>query len=176
LVNGAAIPLLYVSPSQINAEIPAPLNGMDSALVQVVNDSAMLPEFRASVDSSIFALFVNYSGFLAAINQDGTVNSASNPAKPGTIVSIWGTGFGNAAGPLDGAVATAADNWCGYCQISVSGVNNETVEYAGAAPGLIDGVMQINFMVPPQPSPQIGPTNTLVVRFNGFDGSFYESQ
>ena len=136
----------------------------------------MLPDFRASVDSSVFALFENYSGYLAAINQDGTLNSAANPAKPGSIVSIWATGFGNAAGPLDAAVATTADDWCSYCQISVSGVNNETVEYAGAAPGLIDGVMQINFMVPPQRGPQIGPTNTLVVSFNGFDGSFYESQ
>ena len=178
LVNGAAIPLLYVSASQINAEIPAPLNGLDSAQLQVVNNSARLPDFRASVDSSIFALFVNYSGDLAAINQDGTVNSASNPAKSGSIVSIWGTGFGNAAGrPLDGAVATAADNWCGYCQISVSGgVNNQAVEYAGAAPGLIDGTMQINFMVPAQLGPELGPTNTLEVRFNGFDGFFYGSQ
>jgi uncharacterized protein (TIGR03437 family) len=148
LVNGAAIPLLYVSAWQINAELPAPLTFSD-AVVQVVNGSAKLPNFRVSVDSSNFNLFLNPKGSVAAINQDGTVNSPTNPAKAGTIVTIWGTGFGNAAGSLDGAVATVPNNWCGDCQVTLNG-ENAPVDYAGAAPGLIDGIMQINFTVPMQ--------------------------
>jgi uncharacterized protein (TIGR03437 family) len=148
LVNGAAIPLLYVSAWQINAELPAPLTFSD-AVVQVVNGSAKLPNFRVSVDSSIFSLFLNPDGSVAAINQDGTVNSPTNPAKAGTIVTIWGTGFGNAAGSLDGAVSTVSNNWCGDCQVTLNG-ENAPVDYAGAAPGLIDGIIQINFTVPMQ--------------------------
>jgi len=148
LVNGAAIPLLYVSAWQINAELPAPLTFSD-AVVQVVNGSAKLPNFRVSVDSSNFNLFLNSDGSVAAVNQDGTVNSPTNPAKAGTIVTIWGTGFGNAAGSLDGAVSSAPNNWCGDCQVTLNG-DNASVDYAGAAPGLIDGVMQINFTVPMQ--------------------------
>jgi uncharacterized protein (TIGR03437 family) len=149
LVNGVAIPLLYVSASQINAEIPAPFGGVesDSAVVQVINGSEMLPDFRVSVDPSIFGVFLNPDRSIAAINQDGTLNSASNPAKAGTIVSMWATGFSASVAPMVGAVATAANNWCSYCQISV-GFTMETVAYAGAAPGVIDGVMQINFLVP----------------------------
>ena len=151
LVNGSAIPLLYVSASQINAEIPAPLNNMDNAVIQVINNSAKLPDFRVSVDPSIFGIFLNPDGSIAAINQDGTLNSSSNPAKAGTIVSIWATGFGDAAGPVDGAVATAANNWCAYCSVSIlANEAGEPVAYAGAAPGLIDGLMQINFMIPAQ--------------------------
>jgi uncharacterized protein (TIGR03437 family) len=151
LVNGTAIPLLYVSASQINAEIPAPLNGVenDGAVIQVTNGSAKLPDFRVQVDQTIFGVFQSAGGAIAAINQDGTLNSASNPAKAGTIVSIWATGFLNFGVTADGAVSTAADNWCSYCQVSV-GATTETVAYEGAAPGLIDGVMQINFMVPTQ--------------------------
>jgi len=145
LVNGAAIPLLYVSASQINAEIPSPLSGA-GAVVQVINNTGMLPEFRVEVDFSIFAVFRNADGSAAAINQNGTLNSSSNPAKAGSIVSIWATGFGGFYdGPLDGAVSTAANNWCSDCEVL-----NETVEYAGTAPGLIDGVMQINFKIPTQ--------------------------
>jgi uncharacterized protein (TIGR03437 family) len=148
LVNGAPIPLLYVSTWQINAEIPAPLTFSD-AVVQVVNGSAKLPDFRVSVDSSNFNLFLNANGSVAAVNQDGSVNSPTNPARAGTVVTIWGTGFGNAAGSLDGAVSTAPNNWCADCQVTLNG-ENASVDYAGAAPSLIDGIMQINFTVPMQ--------------------------
>jgi uncharacterized protein (TIGR03437 family) len=147
LMNGTAIPLLYVSALQINAEIPGPLYGTDSAEVQVVYNTSMLPDFRVELDASIFGIFENPDGSVAAINQDGTVNSPSNPAKAGTIVSIWGTGFGNAAITVDGAVTTRANNWCTECYISIASNSIQPVAYAGTAPGLIDGLMQINFMV-----------------------------
>lgn len=149
LVNGTAIPLLYVSDSQINAELPAPLSSAAGAEVQVGGRLGTLPDFPVAVDPMIPGIFQNPDGSAKAINQDGTLNSSSNPAKAGTIVSIWATGFGNDAGPSHGAVTVGASNWCPYCQINIGGTN-ETVEYGGAAPGLIDGVMQVNFMVPTQ--------------------------
>ncbi len=150
LLNGIPIPLLYVSGYQINAEIPSPFFDTD-AVLQVVNRSSTLPDFRVSVDSSIFGIFANPDGSLAAINQDGSVNSSSNPAKAETIVSVWGTGFGNAAVTVDGAVTTAVNNWCPECSMSLDG-QSENVAYAGTAPGLIDGLMQINFKVEPESS------------------------
>jgi uncharacterized protein (TIGR03437 family) len=140
LLNGSPIPLLYVSPSQINAEIPEPLYGMDNAAVQVIYNSAMLPDFRVELDPSIFGVFSNPDGTWAAVNQDGTVNSSSNPARAGTIVGIWATGFANVSGPVNGAVTKVANNWCADCQVLTSN-GSETVQYAGAAPGLIDGIM-----------------------------------
>jgi len=90
---------------------------------------------------------------MAVINQDGTLNKIANPAQPGTIVSIWATGFGLAGPPVDGAVETAANNYCSNCQITLNDGSKsvtETVEYAGTSPGLIDGVTQINFALPAQ--------------------------
>ncbi len=155
LVNGNPIPLLYVSASQIDAEIPSPLNGNQNgiAVVQVVNNSTPLPDFRVLVASGNFAVFENPGGSMTVINQDGTLNKKANPAKPGSIVSIWATGFGATGPPADGAVATAANNYCSKCQIALfNGTTTitETVQYAGSSPGLIDGVMQINFTIPTQ--------------------------
>jgi uncharacterized protein (TIGR03437 family) len=150
LVDNTVLPLLYVSASQINAEIPAPLslNATDSAVIEVRYGSSAPPQFHVSVDATIWGIFQNPDGSAKAINQDGSVNSASNPAKAGSIVSIWATGFGNDAGPITGAVPTAPfDDWCLYCQITIAGVT-ETVEYGGAAPGMIDGIMQVNLMIP----------------------------
>ncbi|HEX5227997.1 MAG TPA: SBBP repeat-containing protein [Bryobacteraceae bacterium] len=141
LVNGVAIPLLYVSYYQINAEIPSTIDQGD-ATVRVINGSATLPDFDASVDASNFGIFTNPDGSAKAINQDGTVNSESNPAPAGSIVSVWGTGFGTSGPSVRGAVSTAADNWCSFCK-----VENQTVVYGGTSPGLIDGMMQINFVV-----------------------------
>ncbi len=165
LVDGTPIPLLYVSDSQINAEIPSPLNGVENgiAVVQVVYSTTewdpvqqitfmtALPDFRLEVVSSQFAVFRDVSGSMAVINQDGTLNKIANPAKVGSIVSIWATGFGSAGATVNGSVAAAANNYCGSCQlVFMSGYLNatETVQYAGTSPGLIDGLMQINFPIP----------------------------
>jgi uncharacterized protein (TIGR03437 family) len=158
LVNGAPIPLLYVSSSQINAEIPSPLNGLDNGLadVRVVNNSAVLPDFRVLVTTPVLGAFYGGSGYLAATNQDGTVNSSTNPAMAGSYVSLWATGFGSIPGVVvDGAVATAANNYCSNCQVTLITYNfsvTETVQYAGPSPGLIDGLTQINVMIPSQPN------------------------
>ena len=105
----------------------------DSGAVQVIYNSAMLPDFHVELDPSIFGIFSNPDGSWAAVNQDGTINSSSNPAKAGTIVSIWGTGFGNAAGTVNGTVTKVANNWCPYCQISTgNGTGNRAVRRRGA--------------------------------------------
>jgi uncharacterized protein (TIGR03437 family) len=76
------------------------------------------------------------------------VNSAANPAKAGSIVSIWAIGTGSIyPRPLDGQIATAAQDYeC--CQVEMSS-SGPVVLYAGAAPGMVAGVVQINFQILP---------------------------
>jgi uncharacterized protein (TIGR03437 family) len=163
-VYGTPIPLLYVSASQINAEVPLGIasGGLTNGIapVQVVNNSEALPDFRLAVVGSNFAVFEN-AGSMAVINQDGTLNKMANPAKLGSIVTIWATGFGATGAPVDGAVAMGANNFCNTCQLTLRNEHTnitETVQYAGSSPGLIDGLMQINFLIPTQ--------------FNGDSGAF----
>ncbi len=154
LIDGVAAPLLFASSTQINAQAPFLLTGPDTATISIVNGSSSIPVFHAAVDPAIPGIFTN-AGSAAALNQDDTVNSITNPAKEGSVVSIWVTGTGSMSG-VDGQVAATADNNCGNCQVSVNGVTGANglslVVYAGAAPGIINGVSQINFTVPPQGS------------------------
>jgi len=81
-----------------------------------------------------------------AANQDWTLNSASNPAKVGSFVTVWANGAG-AFSTVDGQVATAAQAYC-TCTITDNRGGQINVSYAGAAPGLVNGITQINFQIP----------------------------
>ena len=83
------------------------------------------------------------------------MNSASNPAKRGTVVSVFGTGGGlmSPAGitggfwpvsPLSRMVLPVEVQICG---------GRAPVLYAGSAPGLISGLFQVNFRVPDDRKP-----------------------
>ncbi len=145
IIGGIPAPLLYISNTQINAVVPRELTVGSSVSLQVSNGAASMPAFRMVVDQAIPGVF-GQNGTAAAINQDGTVNSAAHPALSGSIVSVWATGMGYAPG-ADGQIATAAQQTCS-CSI-VNTVQETTVSppYAGAAPGMVNGVVQINFMV-----------------------------
>jgi uncharacterized protein (TIGR03437 family) len=147
-IGGVPAPLLYVSDTQINAVAPVALIGPSSTQVQVTLGSGPLASFRAAVDLADPQVFRNPDGSAAAINQDGSVNSASHPAPAGSIVSIWATGTGAFSGSDGQKAATAMFN----CDCSIeTGVGSPNVTYAGPSPGLVNGVTQINFQIPSSP-------------------------
>ena len=83
-------------------------------------------------------------GQAAAINQDGTINGPDNPADRGSILAIWATGAGLPYPvPADGSIPSAAQDF--HCCQVYNGLTPLQVVYAGAAPGIIAGVVQINF-------------------------------
>jgi len=115
--NGVAMPLLYVSDSQINAVAPQSATPGSSMTVHIVSNSVTSPDFPATVVTAEPEVFQKADGTAAAVNQDGTLNSSANPAKAGAIVSIWATGTGSIyPQPLDGQISTAAQDY-DCCQI-----------------------------------------------------------
>lgn len=158
-INGTLAPLLYVSATQINAVAPIELTAGATVTLRVVTNNVAAPDFRVVVDSADPEVFLNTSGTSAALNQDGTVNSASNPVAPGSYVTVWATGTGITSGG-DGEIAQSAQSSCA-CFVSEALIANGTgmpgetipvpalnVTYAGASPGLVNGVVQINFQLP----------------------------
>jgi uncharacterized protein (TIGR03437 family) len=141
--------LLYVSDTQINAVAPVELSPGSSVAVQISVDGTLLPDFRAVVDVAAPEVFQNSRGTVA-INQDGTVNYATNPAPAGSYVAIWATGTGYFPAS-DGQMATAANQFCSeqlfFCSIYQSDGTPVTVYYSGAAPDSVTGVVQIDFQV-----------------------------
>ena len=103
-------------PNQINAVVPMELSINTSATFQVTNGTAVSPEYPAWIVAT------STETFATVINQDGTLNSQSNPAPGGSIVSLFATAWQSNFAPLaDGQVATAMRDAClGACTASAS--------------------------------------------------------
>ncbi|MDR3700208.1 MAG: hypothetical protein P4L56_11265 [Candidatus Sulfopaludibacter sp.] len=147
MMGSYALPLLYVSASQINAVAPFSLYGSAAGLtLQVINNGVATPFFPFSSITADPEIFQNPDGSAVAVNQDGTINSAEHPAKSGSIVSIWVTGVGTTPANLqDGQIATGANPF--DCCV-VYAPSAATVVHSGSAPGAVAGVVQINFQLP----------------------------
>jgi uncharacterized protein (TIGR03437 family) len=146
-INGSSAPLLYVSDTQINAVAPIELVNTVAASLRLTINGAPLPDFRLVVDTGIPKIFRHADGSAAAINQDGAANSSTNPAKIGSFVSIWVTGAGWTSGFADGQKQTAAQPGCSCIVHDITQNKDIIPSYAGAAPDMVNGIMQINFQV-----------------------------
>jgi len=162
MMGDYALPLLYVSDSQINAVAPFSWYGTS---LQVMWNGVATPAFPFTAIDADPQIFQNPDGTAAAVNQDGALNSAANPAQSGSMVSIWVTGVGAVSLDLqDGQIATAASSF--PCCTVLAGGYASNVTYSGSAPGAVAGIVQINFQVPPGPSYMQGdvlPVNVQVV-------------
>jgi len=155
LFDGNPAPVIYAQSRQVNALVPFEIGGSTTAVSLVYNGVTFGPVSMPvhAADPAIFRLHPGASTQAAAINQDGTINGPSNPASPGSVVAIFGTGFGATSPPCatGGLNAAAAVNLA----LGPVTVNNGAagVQYAGGAPTLLCGVVQINVSVPMQAPP-----------------------
>jgi uncharacterized protein (TIGR03437 family) len=154
LFNGIPAPLLYVSGTQIGAVVPYgldPLRGIADVYVEHRGIRRPVPKVVAIVETSpgIFTADSSGRGPGAILNQNASLNSNANPAPVGSVVSIFATGEGqtNPAG-VDGRIASAPlPRPRQPVSVAIGGRAAEVL-YAGAAPGLVSGVMQVNARVP----------------------------
>jgi uncharacterized protein (TIGR03437 family) len=159
--DGIAAPLLYSSANRITLEAPFELAGPSTKIV-VSNEAGESEPISAPVASAAPALLTASqlgNGQLAALNEDGSVNSATNPAAVNSVVSIFGTGWGQTTpAGMDGSVPG------GVLPVPVLPVSVQLgglqayLLYAGAAPATVEGVFQVNFRIPP-----LAPTGTYVM-------------
>jgi len=147
------VPILYAQSRQINAIAPVGLtvNGITHVTV-TYNNQQFGPAVAQTIfgNPGIFRLQIGQSAQAVAINQDGTLNGSTNPAPRGSVVAVWGTGYGQTnpscqSGGLN--VPYAAPLSPGISALIVD-VGPLSVPYAGSAPTLPCGVVQINFQVP----------------------------
>jgi uncharacterized protein (TIGR03437 family) len=83
------------------------------------------------------------------LNQDGTINTAGNHAALGSVVAVYATGFGAMQPqPADGQIVTGAlPSLTASAEVLYNGQPLE-VTYAGAAPVLVAGAIQVNSRLP----------------------------
>ena len=175
LFDGVPAPLLYASAnSGVGAIVPFEVAGKQQTVVEyqynpasgaAVSNTATLPVAAAA--PAIFALNESGSGPGAILNLDYTVNSASNPVSAGGYIQVFGTGGGAiVGGATDGAPASGAANLATQPVTATIGGVAAKVVYAGTAPGLVNGAMQVDLQIPagltPGPQPVVITVGTAV--------------
>ena len=161
LFDGVAAPMIYTLKGQVSAVVPYRVAGKASTDVQVkfqgvVSNTLTMP-VRATTPA-IFSLDSSGVGPGAILNQDLTVNSTGNPAARPSVIVLYCTGGGvttpaSADGEVIGLPLRKLPQTVAVT-VTVGGVN-AVVQYAGAAPGLVAGVTQINAELPAGMAPGI---------------------
>jgi uncharacterized protein (TIGR03437 family) len=147
LFDGVPAPILSAQYGLVTLQAPANLLPGASVSLKVEAGGGSSSTWTATVVPSALQLAtvdVHGFGHAAALNQDGSLNSPSHPARPGSVVSVWGTGAG-----INQPV-----------RVLVGGLFAE-VFFAGQAPGLAQGVTQVNFRLPPATSSGLVPVRVL---------------
>ena len=140
LVNGVPGPLTYVSPSQINFQIPWETLTDTLLKSEVDRDGTLSNSFPTTMPPSAPSVF--------SVNGIAILTCVGSSPQPGVTCTFWGTGFGPTIPPQsDGVPATAGVPavTASPCLLSVGG-QPAVVTYCGAAPGLL--VYQMNFVYP----------------------------
>jgi uncharacterized protein (TIGR03437 family) len=157
LINGNAVPLFYAGPTQINLELPMSLPTGGTVNLEVVSQATgqIFGGAELQMSSASPGLFAGSAGAggtgqVAALNQDNSVNSATNPLLRGQILQLFATGQGPVPNaPPDGQASTGLVPTPVNPQIILGDmfVPSTNITYSGLAPDLV-GVWQINFTVP----------------------------
>lgn len=164
LFDGVAAPLIYAQAGQAGAIVPYAVAGRASTQVQVVSQGEGTNVVSVPVVATmpgIFTLDSSGQGPGAIVNQDGTVNSANNPAPSDSIIFVYATGEGQAspAGEDGKPGDNPAPTPLAQPVTATIGGSDAQVLYAGGVPGLVAGVLQVNVQipkgVPPGPSVSI---------------------
>lgn len=154
LFDGVPAPVLYAQAYQVNAIVPFEAAPSASVGVQVEYNGTQSAATTVEVTVAAPAIFTldppsPRGRRAAALNQDGTINSPTNPAPVGSILTIYATGAGSMQPTLpDGQIVTTTNAKPALPVIVYfNGVSAEVL-YAGPAPGIVAGALQVNMRVP----------------------------
>lgn len=152
LFDGVAAPLLFVRNDQVNAIVPySTSNRLTTRIAVEVNGIQSFPlNYEVTTaDPAIFAFPGISQGKI--LNQDNTLNAATNGADPDSIIQVFATGEGVHEANTQFADGTITNLVLSRPRLPVTaridGITAEVV-YAGTSPGLVAGVLQVNLRVP----------------------------
>ncbi len=163
-VNGISAPMLYVQPTLINFQVPWEVQPGQGSVIVTVNGVSAAPA-TVTIGTAAPGIFLLSSTVGAIVNTNGSINSSTNPAKGGSLVSVYLSGSGPVnPQPADGAAAGSNPYSLVTSSYSATiGQANATVQFAGLAPGAA-GLTQFNIIVPTGLQPTTYP---LTITING---------
>jgi uncharacterized protein (TIGR03437 family) len=157
LFDGVAAPMVYAAENQVAPIVPYSVAGKTGTVVQLEYNGVRTPAIALPVAAAPALFTLNGSGLgpAAAFNQDGSLNTSATPAAKGSVVVLYATGEGQTSpAGVDGKIAgdLPLPMPTGTVTVLVGGPpgvgRSAAVLYAGAAPTLVAGVLQMNVVIP----------------------------
>ena len=150
--NSYAGRVSYVSPTQINVQVPWELAGQNAVQIKVTIDfstSNVITVPVISVAPALFSFTDSGSNAAAALDESYHLVSAANPVARGHIVQLYVNALGAVSNtPADGAAALASPLSATPATPSVTiGGQPAAVQFSGLAPNF-SGLYQVNVTVP----------------------------
>jgi len=148
-VNGAPVPVYFISPTQVNAQAPSNVSGtMTVQVFRLGLGSNILTVPVAQIQPSLYYYSVNSKNYAAALFQDYSLMGdpaivpGTHKARPGDIIQLYAAGLGpSPSGPVTTPVP-----------ITGVGVTIGTASATVLAAALVaPGQFQVNFVVPQLP-------------------------
>jgi uncharacterized protein (TIGR03437 family) len=177
---------IYVSPTQINVIVPYEIAGRQSTSVSVSYSGQQSGGIQQTVANQAPGIYTDSStggGQASVLNQNGTLNGPSagivvggqnistSPAAEGSVIAVFMTGGGQTSPASTTGTVTPGGTTLyrvqGTVSATINGVN-APVQFAGAAPGEVTGVIQVNLLVPTGVS---GSALPLTITINGSTAS-----
>jgi uncharacterized protein (TIGR03437 family) len=150
LFDGIASPMIYALSSQTSAMAPYEVTGRSTVNVVVEYQGVQSSPVEYTLTPTapgIYSQNAQGTGPGAILNQDYSINLPATPASKGSVVAVYMTGEGYTVGAADGAIATGLLSPVLPVTATVGGIP-ATVIYAGTAPGIVTGAMQVNVQIP----------------------------
>ncbi len=150
-IGGIAAPIVYTWDTQVAAVVPYALTGTSAQVVVKYQNQTTDPT-TVQVASSSPALFTSNcsgQGQAVALNEDGTLNSAANPARTGSTIALFLTGAGvTSPGQTDGSIGAAPLATVTALSVKVT-IGGQTVDgTATQVAGSVAGVMAVTAQIP----------------------------
>jgi uncharacterized protein (TIGR03437 family) len=147
----AAGALAFVSPTQINVQVPWELAGQSAAMIKVNNEPLPGALITVPVVTYSPAAFLSDYATSTAAAEDLSYNliTSSHPAVRGNYIQMYVNGLGPVTNqPADGAIALSNPlSTCVTTPTVTIGGAPATVEFAGLSPGSV-GLYQLNVQIP----------------------------
>jgi uncharacterized protein (TIGR03437 family) len=147
-INNAQVPLLYVSETQINFQVPSSLAAGTTGMY-VTRDGGQSGLFNFTVVTNSPGLFQDTSNHAIAQNPNYSTNSSTNPIASGAVLVAYLTGQGAVNNPVtDGTAAPDSPLASATATATATiGGTNATVQFLGLTPGFT-GLAQANILIP----------------------------
>ncbi len=149
IVGGMQAPLYFVSPGQVNAQIPFELQPGNQYQVIISANGALTTPQPIQLSSATPGLAAFPDTTLIAQHSDGSLVSMTSPAKAGEYLVAYLAGLGDTTVPVASGTASPSSPLAEPSATPVLTINGTQypILFAGLTPGLV-GLYQMNFQVP----------------------------